>query len=183
MRRKICAAAGLALCLGAQGCDFLYSLLDKKGAEEKELIGEVVPFERNFTVEEIQALLDLYGYSPGKVDGAMGLRTREAIARFQRDNGLEENRFVDQTTWEKLTVFRENNLVIANDLNMKLIQTALKRAGFDPGASDGKPGPRTKAAVVKFQKSFGLKPDGKIGYKTLTQLAAFLPAEETNVAP
>ncbi len=171
------------LCGSVQGCDFVYSLLDKEGAQEKELIGEVVPFERNFTVEEIQTLLDLYGYSPGKIDGAMGLRTREAIARFQRDNGLTENRFVDEATWGKLTVFRENNLVVNNDLNMKLIQTALKKAGFDPGGADGKSGPRTKAAVLKFQKSFGLKADGKIGYKTLTQLAALLPSEETSVEP
>lgn len=175
--------AGLTLCVCVQGCDFVYSLLDKKGAEEKELIGEVVPFEKNFTVEEIQTLLDLYGYSPGRIDGSLGLRTREAVARFQRDNGLEESRFVDQATWEKLTVFRDNRLVINNDLNMKLIQTALQRAGFDPGPADGQSGPRTKAAVLKFQKSSGLKPDGKIGYKTLTQLAAFLPPEETNTAP
>jgi peptidoglycan hydrolase-like protein with peptidoglycan-binding domain len=183
MRRKIRAAVGLAFCVCVQGCDFVYSLLDKKGAEEKKLIGEVVPFEKNFTVEEIQTLLDFYGYSPGRIDGAMGLRTREAVARFQRDNGLEESRFVDRATWEKLTVFRKNGLVLNSDLNMKLIQTALQRAGFDPGPADGKSGLRTKAAVLKFQKSFGLKADGKIGYKTLTQLAAFLPPEETSPSP
>ena len=45
------------LSFSIQGCDALYRVLDKEGAEEKELVGEVVPFEKNPTIEEIQMLL------------------------------------------------------------------------------------------------------------------------------
>lgn len=158
-----------------QGCDFLYGMLQKEGAEEKKLVGDTVPFEKNPAVEEIQTLLKIYGYSPGSADGVMGLRTREAVARFQADNGLEVNRFVDQPTWQRLVVFKDNGLVTEDGLNIRLVQTLLKRAGLYTGKVDGKFGPRTKAAVIQFQKTRGLKADGKIGYKTLMEMAEFLP--------
>jgi len=56
----------------------------------------------------------------------------------------------------------------------KDIQRALKNAGFDAGAIDGKIGPRTKKAIEDFQKSKGLKVDGKVGPKTWAELEKYL---------
>ena len=42
------------------------------------------------------------------------------------------------------------------------VQAALKEAGFDVGAVDGKLGSRTRAALKKFQKANGLTPNGRI---------------------
>lgn len=165
------------LCVTLCGCDALYRILDEEGAQEKELIGEVIPFEKNLVVEEVQGLLYLYGYNTGKVDGVLGLRTRNAIEQFQKDNGLEPSRFADQATWERLNIFKENELVIKGQLNILLIQTLLKKAGFNPGEIDGKLGARTKAAILKFQEAHGLKVDGKIGYQTLSKLVTFVPVE------
>jgi len=152
-------------------------MLDKEGAEEKELLGEVMPFELNPVVAEAQELLYIYGYNTGKVDGRLGLRTRNAIEKFQRDNGIEPSRFIDNATWEKLIIFRDSHLIVEQQLNTLLIQSILKEAGLDPGVIDGKMGNKTKAAVKKFQKAHGLKPDGKIGYQTLSKMSAYLPAQ------
>ena len=168
----------LVLCFSLAGCDLLYRMLHKEGAEEKELLGDMVPFQKNSAVEEVQTLLSIYGYSPGKADGVIGLQTRNAVEEFQRDNGLEETRFVDKATWEKLMVFKENDLVVKNKLNIKLVQAVLKEAGFDPGAIDGKMGTKTKNAIMAFQKANGLTADGKIGYKTLAKLSEVSPARE-----
>lgn len=54
------------------------------------------------------------------------------------------------------------------------IQLALRAAGYDPGASDGKMGPRTKAAVRDFQLAHGLEADGKVGPRTWSKLESFL---------
>jgi lysozyme len=40
------------------------------------------------------------------------------------------------------------------------IQKALKAAGFDPGGLDGKPGPNTSAALLKYQKAAAASPQG-----------------------
>ncbi|MCB9747123.1 MAG: peptidoglycan-binding protein [Candidatus Omnitrophica bacterium] len=165
--------------LSFSGCDVIYGVLDKKGAEEKELVGELIPFEKNPTVEEIQKLLKLYGYNPGKIDGVLGLKTRNAIERFQKDYDLEPTRFVDQLTWEKLKYFKDVGLVLNDELNINLIQTILHYNGYQPGKIDGKLGGKTQEAIISFQKAHGLKPDGKIGFKTLLQLSTYLQLESS----
>lgn len=56
----------------------------------------------------------------------------------------------------------------------KEIQAALKAAGFYTGSVDGKIGPKTKRAIVEFQKAMGLKADGKVGPKTWVELEKYL---------
>ena len=56
----------------------------------------------------------------------------------------------------------------------KDIQAALKNAGFYTGAIDGKIGPKTKSAILEFQKAKALKVDGKVGPKTWAELEKYL---------
>jgi peptidoglycan hydrolase-like protein with peptidoglycan-binding domain len=67
------------------------------------------------------------------------------------------------------------------------VQKALKNAGVYNGKVDGKVGPRTKNAVVEFQRQHSLKSDGVIGQKTWNVLKTYLepaaaPAEENKAA-
>ncbi|MCY1704472.1 NlpC/P60 family protein [Pannonibacter sp. SL95] len=48
-------------------------------------------------------------------------------------------------------------------MDWKEIQRALEAKGFRPGAIDGIPGRRTRAAVVRFQAAHNLTPDGIVG--------------------
>ncbi|MXS85786.1 peptidoglycan-binding protein [Nitrosomonas sp. HPC101] len=52
---------------------------------------------------------------------------------------------------------------------IRKIQQALKDAGLNPGAADGMMGPRTRNALVDFQKQHGLA-EGKITKETLHEL-------------
>ena len=54
--------------------------------------------------------------------------------------------------------------------NVRRMQMKLKDKGYYRGTVDGKFGPATRKAVVKFQTAVGLTPDGKPGDKTLTAL-------------
>jgi len=62
----------------------------------------------------------------------------------------------------------------ATQLGPKQIQRALKSAGFYQGPIDGKIGPKTKEAIIKFQKAKGLKADGIVGKRTSTELNKYL---------
>ncbi len=66
------------------------------------------------------------------------------------------------------------------------IQTALTNAGLYQGAIDGKIGPGSKRAIMKFQTANNLKADGKVGPKTWAALEPYLlgapqPTSTTNV--
>ena len=63
------------------------------------------------------------------------------------------------------------------------VQLALKAAGFDPGSTDGKMGPRTKAAIRDFQQAHGLNGDGRVGPKTWTKLESYLKTAQNSALP
>jgi peptidoglycan hydrolase-like protein with peptidoglycan-binding domain len=54
------------------------------------------------------------------------------------------------------------------------IQQKLESLGFKPGAADGIFGHQTFAAVMDFQKSNGLVPDGEVGLQTAKALGIML---------
>ena len=57
---------------------------------------------------------------------------------------------------------------------IKQLQIALKKAGFYRGEIDSKIGPKTKKAIIDFQRSKRLKPDGAVGLKTWEELSKYL---------
>lgn len=63
---------------------------------------------------------------------------------------------------------------------VKRLQQALAERGFDPGGADGVFGGGTEAAVMAFQRSEGLLPDGVVGPRTLAALGI---AGKTDVSP
>ncbi len=156
------------------GCDFIYRILQKEGAEEKDIIGPVIPMESNEKVKKAQTLLKLYGYSVGNPDGTLGSNTRIAIGKFQEDNDLKVTRFIDYATWGKLEFHEDIGLIQDGKLHILAVQQALKAAGFDPGKLDDRAGEKTWEALKKFQKAKGLNPDGRVGLKTMRELAQYL---------
>ncbi|MBQ7602987.1 MAG: spore cortex-lytic enzyme [Clostridia bacterium] len=63
---------------------------------------------------------------------------------------------------------------------IKTVQTKLKRWGYYTGVVDGIYGPKTKSAVISFQKKNGLVADGIIGAKTAAALGISLSSSSTN---
>ena len=70
-----------------------------------------------------------------------------------------------------------SSLVINSTLD---IQQFLSNNGFNPGPIDGQSGPKTKNAIISFQKENGLLADGIAGNKTKTAMRAYTGCKSEN---
>jgi hypothetical protein len=57
------------------------------------------------SVKQVQTALENAGFNPGKIDGKMGKRTKIAIVKFQKENGLAADGKVGPRTWAELGKF------------------------------------------------------------------------------
>jgi hypothetical protein len=53
-------------------------------------------------VTALQTQLIMLAYDPGKVDGIFGVKTQEAVKKFQQDSGLKADGIVGKDTWAAL---------------------------------------------------------------------------------
>jgi len=58
------------------------------------------PFDQ--VVADTQSILQEQGYYRGEVDGLVGPLTKEALATYQRDQGLEQTAAIDEPTLNAL---------------------------------------------------------------------------------
>lgn len=152
------------------GCDRIYGVLHPPAAEERKLLGTVVYNEYNARVEELQKYLKLLGYKINRPDGKFGQSSRDAVAKFQEEDGLKVTRLVDKQTWERIQYYIRSPLVNKHAINGLAIQKVLQEAGYDPGPLDGHLGPLAQKALKRFQKDNDLEPDGLIGLETFRAL-------------
>ncbi|MBE9007130.1 peptidoglycan-binding protein [Fortiea sp. LEGE XX443] len=127
-------------------------------------------------VRDVQQLLRDLGYYNGTPTGTVGTLTRDAIAQFQRDNGLTVDGIVDAqlvSAVRKVWVARYSNqptrVVLSmgsKGENVKTVQQRLSQLGYFNRSLDGNFGEYTKNAVLEFQKDYRLNPTGKVDGQT-----------------
>ena len=144
-------------------------------------------------VRALQLQLRRAGVRPGRIDGRLGPLTEAAVRRFQRRQGLEVDGVVGAVTAAALR--RPRALVVPGSgldkpkgfRRVRLLQRRLRLAGARPGAVDGRFGPRTEAAVRRFQRRVGMTVDGRVNRATAVKLAkrsaATKPASTRGSAP
>lgn len=93
----------------------------------------------------------------------------------------KSSRFVVATIF--IALFLQFGIATAfADSMTRTVQEALVEKGFDPGPIDGMWGPKTKAAVVQFQESAGLTPNGQIDGPTKSGLLSSASASTSSSA-
>mgnify|MGYP000746000576 CR=1 FL=1 len=140
-------------------------------------------------VAELQQDLGHIGYYKGKVDRDFGPLTDMAVRGFQGDKGLIVDGWAGPKTFAKLdeaikalTPPKNVKQVPAGyplhyrlekghkGIAVRQVQQALKDRGLLSGKVDGKYGKITTAAVMAYQRSIGILPDGIAGPHTVINL-------------
>jgi len=134
---------------------------------------------RDYTTA-LQKRLKEAEYYDGKVDGVYGPETVKAVEDLQRDAGLPVTGLVDRATSMALddAVSKKGGEAATEDLiEATSVQTALKLAGYWPGAIDGEWTPELTDALKAFQQDLGVEPTGAVDAATLAALEEALAAK------
>jgi peptidoglycan hydrolase-like protein with peptidoglycan-binding domain/DNA invertase Pin-like site-specific DNA recombinase len=130
-------------------------------------------------VRTVQRTLRRVGWQPGPVDGLFGPRTEAAVVRFQHNANLAVDGIVGPRTTSALERARTGALKRGagyaqpdGSPRVRTLQTRLRRLGLRAGPVDGLFGPRTEAAVIRFQHKGGLPATGVATRRTGRLLAA-----------
>ena len=127
-------------------------------------------------VAALQVALRAERVYAGSVDGIAGPATRAAVRRVQRRRGLAADGVVGPRTRRALGRRGRPRLgsrplaLRARGWDVAGLQFLLARHGFPSGPVDGGLGPRTDAALRRFQRWAGLGADGVAGAATLAAL-------------
>ncbi len=137
--------------------------------------------EKSAAVKRSELLLKKLGYNTGKVDGIFDKKTAAASKKFEKkfantgDNGkIGEG----QLTRMKRVLHGKEDPGHGPTLKhgysgntVKQLQQRLAKYGYSPGKADGEFGDKTKSAVKRFQKAFGIDPTGTVGKATWKMLS------------
>jgi peptidoglycan hydrolase-like protein with peptidoglycan-binding domain len=119
-------------------------------------------------VRAMQQRLRTLGHKPGPVDGLYGPLTEAAVQRFQSTAGLAIDGVVGPQTLKALhaewpqSVGRGTGYgQRGGSRQVRAVQRHLRTANERPGPADGLFGPRTEAAVMRFQSKAGVRSNGR----------------------
>lgn len=115
----------------------------------------------------------------GCATGGKKQSTQASTVNYEKSRTYQQEAYQGDynNTWPSDTYEKSATKIYtdqATQLSPKQIQRALKSAGFYQGPIDGKIGFKTKEAIIKFQKSKGLKADGIVGKRTSAELNKYL---------
>jgi murein DD-endopeptidase MepM/ murein hydrolase activator NlpD len=125
----------------------------------------------------LQVALKALHHYKGGIDGINGPRTKRAVRRYQRAHRIRPvDGVAGPRTKRKLGTRGRPSLgsraVSVGDRGWDVagVQWLLRRRGFKPYGVDGGFGQKTRAAVIRAQRKYGLTADGVAGASTINAL-------------
>ena len=148
------------------------------GCLSSEQEAEAVTAVADYTTA-LQTQLQAAGFYDGPIDGVYGPSTVAAVEALQTDADLPVTGFVDEATATALSAaVADVGGAAASEavVHTAAVQSALKLAGYWPGAIDGEWTPELTEAVQALQTDLGVEPTGEVDPATLRALESAIAA-------
>jgi peptidoglycan hydrolase-like protein with peptidoglycan-binding domain len=131
-------------------------------------------------VRSVQAELAESGFYTGPLDGLAGRRTRDAILSFESAARLTRSGERSEALLASLRRYRALGSPAqaagapggSFDAQVAAVQAALSRSAYGPLRADGRFGPQTRDAIVRFQTDHALPVTGEISDALVVELRA-----------
>lgn len=147
---------------------------------------------RGSAVTRLQQNLQTLGFYDGPITGYFGQETRRAVIRFQQYAGLRADGIAGASTLQAIRadLSAKPNNGYGGDLNSEVdnypnalnegdagpevlqLQRSLSQLGYFRANPTGNFGYVTKDAVVRFQRDYGLTPNGIVDARTWTAISS-----------
>ena len=123
-------------------------------------------------VKQVQAALNAAGYNAGPPDGALGPKSRAAIAHYQSDNELPATGNVDAGLLASLGIETgENGIAGASSAaTVREAQQQLHAHGYTTAGVSGNLDRETREAIRAYQRDAGLAVTGEVSPELLAHL-------------
>jgi peptidoglycan hydrolase-like protein with peptidoglycan-binding domain len=123
-------------------------------------------------VKQVQAALNAAGYNAGPPDGALGPKSRAAIARYQSDNELPATGSIDAGLLASLGIEAGDSgtATASNTTTIRETKQRLQAHGYTTGSLSGVLDPETREAIRAYQRDAGLDVTGEISPELLAHL-------------
>jgi peptidoglycan hydrolase-like protein with peptidoglycan-binding domain len=180
--------------VGPRTEQLLRSQCNRTGASSNNSGGDLRLGSSGTAVSNLQRNLKRLGYYNGPVNGNFGQLTQAAVVRFQRAKGINPDGIaggrtlyairgggtVEPTppyTGEGGSIDSFPNALNQGDSNQQVrqLQQNLQQLGFFTANPTGYFGPATRTAVINFQRSQGLIPNGIADSQTLARISQLIP--------
>jgi peptidoglycan hydrolase-like protein with peptidoglycan-binding domain len=134
-------------------------------------------------VEDVQRELQATGFYKGAVDGVVGRRTRDAIAAYQKANGIDVNGQPSQALIDHIRYTRQvaeatlfTGSVEADPdaeqrARVRRVQTSLSELAYYQGDISGEMNSPTHQAISAFEHDHGMADTGDISDQLLQELS------------
>jgi len=136
--------------------------------QEADAVGAVADY-----TTALQSQLQVAGFYDGPIDGVYGPSTVAAVEALQTDADLPVTGFVDEATAAVLSAAASGVSGTEAEeavVHTAAVQSALKLAGYWPGAIDGEWTPELTEALEALQTDLGVEPTGEVDTATLRAL-------------
>jgi peptidoglycan hydrolase-like protein with peptidoglycan-binding domain len=123
-------------------------------------------------VKQVQAALNAAGYNAGPPDGALGPKSRAAIARYQSDNELPATGGIDAGLLASLGIEVDDSgtASASSAATIREAKQQLQSHGYTTGTLSGVLDAETRDAIRAYQRDAGLEVTGEVSPELLAHL-------------